>query len=455
MLLGIDAGSKFLKISRKKGSGIDSIVFEEHYGSPERAITEIVERENLFSPRAIVFSGHYGQYLNQLYKDSHTIDEVSSIIEALSLINTKYNYLVNVGAGSIKLIELDEAGNFCAYKENTLCAAGTGSFLDEQMSRMDMDYDALPGLKFIEDAPDIATRCAVFAKSDLIHRQQEGYTREEMWSGLCRGVVKTMLQTVLNDNMTRGKVLFCGGIFLNPIVRTWLKKKVHNAFFLDNGHFLTSIGSIISHEKGLTSGNGRRFAGIKPAVSRDNGFQRLSITKSQKTDFSALREFEENGNEVRIHCDPETISRASIGVDIGSTSTKLVVMDAENMEVLIDIYRKTEGKPLEATKMLFHQLAGVFGAKNIEIAGMGTTGSGRKLVGRIIGADKIVNEITAHFKGATHFDNSIETIFEIGGQDAKYTRGINGKVVDCNMNFVCAAGTGSFIEEQASRLGFA
>ena len=90
----------------------------------------------------------------------------------------------------------------------------------------------------------------------------------------------------------------------------------------------------------------------------------------------------------------------------------------------------------------------------LTVVSSATTGSGRKLIGKITGADAIINEITAHFKGASFFTPSIETIFEIGGQDSKYIRGQNGHVVDCNMNFVCAAGTGSFIEEQAQRLGF-
>ncbi|HEX7599117.1 MAG TPA: acyl-CoA dehydratase activase-related protein, partial [Polyangia bacterium] len=90
----------------------------------------------------------------------------------------------------------------------------------------------------------------------------------------------------------------------------------------------------------------------------------------------------------------------------------------------------------------------------IEVLGSGTTGSGRKIVGEVIGADAIINEISAHVAGATYTDPKVDTIFEIGGQDAKYMHIVDGHIRDANMNYVCAAGTGSFIEEQANKLGY-
>ncbi len=127
----------------------------------------------------------------------------------------------------------------------------------------------------------------------------------------------------------------------------------------------------------------------------------------------------------------------------------------EDGDVLVDIYRKTAGDPVGATKQLFAAMLALANARHaqFEIIASGTTGSGRKLVGAVIGADTIANEISAHVAGATHVDPQLETIFEIGGQDSKYMRTHAGAVVDANMNYVCAAGTGSFVEEQARKLG--
>jgi predicted CoA-substrate-specific enzyme activase len=122
-----------------------------------------------------------------------------------------------------------------------------------------------------------------------------------------------------------------------------------------------------------------------------------------------------------------------------------------------DLYRKTLGDPIGAAKRLFGALRDIERAKGskLRVAGCGTTGSGRKLVGRVIGADAIVNEISAHVAGAMSVDPSIDTIFEIGGQDSKYMHTRDGAIRDANMNYACAAGTGSFVEEQAKKLGFA
>ena len=452
MHIGVDAGSKFIKIVRSNDGGIITpYVYCQHNGSPDKEILRLVNG-GLSDAGKIIFSGAHAHQLARNYDNAEIADEISATIEAINYLNNKCRYIVNVGAGSIKLIELDNNGDFSSYSENSLCAAGTGSFLDEQMHRMNFSYNDIESMSYIKDAPDIATRCAVFAKSDLIHRQQEGYTKEEMWSGLCRGVTTTMLQSVFRGDVPDDDILFCGGLFLNPIVRLCLKETVKSPFFYENGHFLSAIGSVILNGKNKKAGNSSFFTDEKQI--KKNNLKILELKYSKSADFSTKHEYFSNELEVRIHDEPKNNSRVSLGIDIGSTSTKLVVLDAGTRDVLIDIYGRTKGNPIDATKKLFGELKQITGNRNIKIISAATTGSGRKLVGKIIGADLIINEITAHFKGASFFTPFIETIFEIGGQDSKYIRGHNGNVVDCNMNFVCAAGTGSFIEEQAQRLGF-
>ncbi len=448
MNVGIDAGSKFIKVATLDYNGNPiSNIYCEHCGDPEKMVSDILSSEIPADIKRIMFTGLHAESLASSFDKSLVADEISSIIEAVKFFNKKYRYIINVGAGSIKYIELDDNGDFYSYRENSLCAAGTGSFLDEQMHRMNFSYEELSSLPFIEDSPDIATRCAVFAKSDLIHRQQEGYTREDMWSGLCRGVVTTMLHSVFKGDIPDDGMLFCGGLFLNPIVRQWIEKIIKTASFHEYGHFFPAIGLVVD----------ANVISKKVLIIDNKSKPELNILESKlssPTDFTALREYLSNGNEVRIHKDIANGEKISMGIDVGSTSTKLVVINAQTSDVLIDIYRKTDGNPVEATDKLFRELNNIISDREVEIVSTGTTGSGRKLIGKIIGADLIVNEITAHFKGATYFDKSIETIFEIGGQDSKYIRGRDGTVVDCNMNFVCAAGTGSFIEEQSTRLGF-
>ncbi|MCG8572618.1 MAG: acyl-CoA dehydratase activase-related protein, partial [Spirochaetes bacterium] len=140
-----------------------------------------------------------------------------------------------------------------------------------------------------------------------------------------------------------------------------------------------------------------------------------------------------------------------LGIDIGSTSTKAVLVD-ENQEVIAGLYGRTKGEPVKAVTNLFGVMKKLFANKDLVIKGVATTGSGRSLIKEIISADLAINEITAHATAATFLDPQVDTIIEIGGQDSKFTTLKEGAVLNATMNYVCAAGTGSFIEEQAKRL---
>ncbi|MEO0072339.1 MAG: acyl-CoA dehydratase activase [candidate division WOR-3 bacterium] len=142
--------------------------------------------------------------------------------------------------------------------------------------------------------------------------------------------------------------------------------------------------------------------------------------------------------------------KAYLGIDVGSISTKGVLID-ENREVIRSSYLRTLGRPIEAIKKLVAELFNE--NKNIEIKGVGTTGSARRLAGVIVGADVIKNEIITHAVAASHFYPEARTIIEIGGQDSKIILLKDGVPIDFAMNTVCAAGTGSFLEHQATRLG--
>jgi predicted CoA-substrate-specific enzyme activase len=144
--------------------------------------------------------------------------------------------------------------------------------------------------------------------------------------------------------------------------------------------------------------------------------------------------------------------KAYLGIDVGSVTTKVVLIDYDG-SVLWNSYRKTMGQPIKALQSAFSALRKDMG--NLDIKGVGTTGSGRKLADHIVGADKVKNEITAHAVSAIHLIPNVRTIVEIGGQDSKLILIRNSVVVDFSMNTVCAAGTGSFLEHQATRLGLA
>ncbi|MGM0470993.1 MAG: acyl-CoA dehydratase activase [Bacillota bacterium] len=139
-----------------------------------------------------------------------------------------------------------------------------------------------------------------------------------------------------------------------------------------------------------------------------------------------------------------------LGIDVGSVSINLVVLD-DSGEVIKKIYLRTKGQPIDVVQQGLKEL-GEDLPEELEIAGVGTTGSGRNLIGVVVGADTIKNEITAHAVAASNIVPEVKTVLEIGGQDSKITILRDGVVVDFAMNTVCAAGTGSFLDQQAARL---
>jgi len=141
-----------------------------------------------------------------------------------------------------------------------------------------------------------------------------------------------------------------------------------------------------------------------------------------------------------------------LGIDVGAVSTDLVLLD-ENNNVLSDVYLRTQGQPIEMIKKGLSMIRKENQGFSLEVLGVGTTGSGRVLAGAMVGADIIKNEITAHAVAALYINPDVRTIFEIGGQDSKMIILQNGVVVDFAMNTICAAGTGSFLDHQAYRLG--
>ena len=144
--------------------------------------------------------------------------------------------------------------------------------------------------------------------------------------------------------------------------------------------------------------------------------------------------------------------KAYMGIDIGSISTKGVIIDSDN-NIICSEYLYTEGNPIDAVKRLISSLKNKFDSDKYKIISVGTTGSARKLVGAIVDASVVKNEITAHAIGTKSIIPNVRTILEIGGQDSKIIILKDGVVVDYAMNTLCAAGTGSFLSSQARRLG--
>ena len=366
--------------------------------------------------------------------------------------------VIEMGGQDSKLIFLSGAGRVKDFAINTVCAAGTGSFLDQQADRLGInienEFSRLATQS--KNVPRMAGRCSVFAKSDMIHLQQQATPVCDILAGLCLALARN-----LKSNLGCGRefvkpIVFTGGVAANiGVVRA-----IENVFetkqgelLVPNEHFFTGAIGAVLIAKGKALGRNIAAASLIEKIDEYIREQGSTLKNAPRREPLAQSVLPPPANKVHRNLLDEAAEpiEAYLGVDVGSLSTKAVVMDKQK-RILAKIYLMTAGRPLDAIQQVMQEIGSQVKDK-VKIIGAASTGSGRYLTGDFIGADVVINEITAQATGAAIINPKVDTIFEIGGQDSKYISLNNGVVVDFEMNHACAAGTGSFLEEQAHRLG--
>lgn len=448
--IGIDIGYSTLKcivLNNEKKQIFQSCIF--HHGNINRLLKEqlsnIREKFNI----KVCYLGFTGEQ-GKIFEKYH-INDILALTEGVIYINENIKSIIEIGAQSSRYItdfSKDSRANI-KFSMNSSCAAGTGSFLEEQVSRLGIELDEYSN--YIQKAtkvPRIAGRCSVFSKTDMIHHQQEGVRTEDILLGLSYALARNYKSNVVQRMKVVKPVMFVGGVAHNEGVIKALKDI-----------FQFSDEDIIIPDK--CSSMGALGAAVvakdnKALYDIQNILEDMKETKIKNEDLTFYKPLKEYGIKDSIDKHICKIANQSIidgyiGIDIGSTSTNFVLIDG-NKDVLAYRYLRTEGNPKRALDIGMESIQEEFQGR-LNIKSIGTTGSGRNMIGKKIGADLIVNEITAQAKGAIELDSDVDTIFEIGGQDSKYISIQDGRVVDFEMNKICAAGTGSFIEEQAKKLG--
>jgi predicted CoA-substrate-specific enzyme activase len=386
-------------------------------------------------------------------------NEFKSIARMMGEFYPQVRTVFEVGGESSKYIRLEmdaDTGKFgiVDYDRSGECAAGTGSFIDQQALRMGYSVEEVGGITCQAGrAARIAGRCSVFAKSDMIHAQQKGHTPPEILRGLCDAVARNFKSSIVKGRPAVAPVALLGAVSQNEGVT----HAIREAFSLNDGELFVpdlyawcgAIGTAILE---CEERRKRSLRDIHRLCQHETATHQQDAQPLSMDRVVLLRD------RVAPYKAPDDGSKipAYLGIDIGSVSTNLVAIDAD-ANVIHDIYLRTAGRPVEAVQQGLTEMNEKWGQR-LEIRGVGTTGSGRELIAEFVGADVVNDEITAHKTGAVHISETlggepVDTIFEIGGQDSKFISIENGVVVDFAMNEACAAGTGSFLEEQAEKLG--
>ncbi len=466
-LLGLDIGSVSVSVVEIDASkNILKRAAAPHHGQIKDSLKDLLSNFHLNRICGIAST----RSTPALFKTSRQYDDRVSLITAARHLHRAIGAILFVGGEKFGLIRFDENGNYQNFSANTSCAAGTGSFLDQQAERLHLaGADELSRMALTNKGslPKIATRCAVFAKTDLAHAQQMGFSLPEICDGLCYGLAKNIIDTLKIDVSTLSPILFTGGVSLNKAVVKHLQAISGKRIITTDTRFYGAYGAALNLLEEFHSVARIQVSSAgdicRPAEkNRSYAHPPLKLTLSEYPDFSCLESYEYTPDkriarfpvEVDVYCEPSLPDTAVyLGIDIGSTSTKAILIDQEHV-VLAGFYTRTAGTPIKATQALFSAMLDMAKKRrhDFRINGVGTTGAGRKFIGKLIGADIVMDEISAHARAAVDIDPRVDTIIEIGGQDAKFTTLRNGQVTFSIMNNVCAAGTGSFIEEQAKRL---
>jgi predicted CoA-substrate-specific enzyme activase len=441
-------------------------ILGEPMTATHQLLTELVHCFPSRSINGIRFTGVSGQSLAKELGVGYA-SELESVARAVRALCPQARTIFEMGGNSSKYIRVDTDGNthgsaILDYEKNGDCAAGTGAFIDQQSSRLRYAVEEIGNLVLSVDVPaKIAGRCTVFSKTDMVHAQQRGYTPPQILKGLCEAVVRNFKGTVVKGKKIVPSVALVGGMAANAGIVQAIQQIfslegdaliVHKAYA-----WMSAIGAAMRE---IESRRERQMPALDPlqCLARFDEFlqnkayqypgnpplslQNVVLLRNQTSNYS----FEHRSLPVDAY----------LGIDIGSVSTNLAVIDAEG-SLIHSIYLRTNSRPIEVVSAGLLEIEEKL-ADKVRIVAVGATGSGREMIGEIVGADAVHDEITAHKTGAVFvaknlLNSDVDTIFEIGGQDAKFIRLEKGIVVDFSMNEACSAGTGSFLEEQAERLG--
>ncbi|PKK83509.1 MAG: CoA activase [candidate division Zixibacteria bacterium HGW-Zixibacteria-1] len=455
-LLGIDIGSVSVKIAALDHTGrIIRTIYRRFHGRPYQTLKSLLDnefREYKNVPVNLGFTG-IGSKTAVGILGGDAFGEINVISIANFALYPEIVTIIEMGGEDSKFIQLDPVKKVVVdFSMNNLCAAGTGSFLDQQAGRLKISIEEEFGKLALKskNPPRIAGRCSVFAKSDMIHLQQIATPDFDIVAGLCYAVARNFKSAIARGKKFIPPVAFEGGVAANPgVIRAFTDiLEIEDGQLIVPEHFnvIGAIGAAMMAGKSTKSQSAlidtHKISGyLNYREIQQNGRERLTFDYPDSKYYAiTAQKYTQNIDNLEVY----------LGIDVGSLSTNLVLIDKDK-NVVARRYLMTEGRPIEAVRRGLEEIGDEVGIR-VKVVGVGTTGSGRYLTGDFVGADIIKNEITAQATAAINIDPTVDTIFEIGGQDSKYISLNNKTVIDFEMNKACTAGTGSFLQEQAEKL---
>lgn len=450
MRIGLDIGSTTIKcVVLDENDSILYKTYERHHSHILEKAEEIIDRLNKEyvhdSDVILAISGSAGMGLADKCHIPF-VQEVYATRVAASKLSPDTDCIIELGGEDAKILFLK---NGIEVRMNGSCAGGTGAFIDQmatllQMQSDEMDEEALQA----ERIYTIASRCGVFAKSDVQPLINQGAKTSDIAASIYQAVVNQTIAGLAQGRVIKGNILYLGGpLTFSKCLRNSFDKTLNLKGTLpENSLLYVALGAAYyadekvnlkeALEKLQEYGKHSEYAGL-PALfqSRDeywkfhNRHMKASVKRAQFKDGA------------RVH----------IGIDSGSTTIKMVIMDDE-CNILHTWYKPNNGNPVP---MILHELIDVYEKyPRIEIASVTTTGYGEELIKHAFKCDLGVVETVAHFTAAKYFLPEVDFIIDIGGQDMKCFKITDGAISDIFLNEACSSGCGSFLQTFAKALGY-
>lgn len=456
--LGIDIGSTTVKVAVIDEE--NKILFSEykrHFARIKETLRELLENaissigDDIVAPD---ITGSGGLALSKVINVPFE-QEVVCVSSALKTYAPKTQVAIELGGEDAKIIYFSRNG--IEQRMNSVCAGGTGSFIDQMAALLMTDASGLNEYaKDYDTVYPIAARCGVFAKTDIQPLINEGATKPNLSVSIFQAVVNQTISGLACGKPIRGYVAFLGGPlhFLDQLrecfIRT-LNLDEEHAIIPENSHLFAATGAALHSDESHTIKLSELAAKLTPDLKIEVEVNRLDPLFKEQKDFDAFNK-RQSAYKIKRGNLKNYKGRVFLGIDAGSTTTKLALI-GEQGELLYDFYSNNNGSPVKTTIKAMKEIYSLL-PEGVEIAGSCSTGYGEALLKSAFNLDYGEVETIAHYTAAAFFDPKVDTILDIGGQDMKCIKIRQGVVDNVMLNESCSSGCGSFIETFARSLDY-
>lgn len=454
--VGLDIGSTTIKLVALEGKTFLYGSYRRHFSRIKETLAELVEQATPVLGKAevtLALTGSGGVSLARWLEAAY-VQEVAATAKALMSLGEKADVAIELGGEDAKILYFEKTG--IDQRMNGICAGGTGAFIDQMAALLNTDPAGLDKLAARHTTiHPIASRCGVFAKTDIMPLINEGAGREDIAASVLQAVVNQIVSGLSCGKPIKGKVLFLGGpLTYLPALRQRFRETLHlaeqEAVLPENSLVLAAVGAAMA----AVGEKSRSFAAFREKVLSADGMEAREVKRLPPL----FREQREKADFYRGHQAATGKTKAPgpwqgrcfLGIDAGSTTVKAVLIDEEE-EIRYSYYANHEGRPLETAQEILGQIYRQLPAQAV-IANSAVTGYGEGLLKTALGLDLGVVETMAHYKAARKFLPGVDFILDIGGQDMKCLKIREGAIDSILVNEACSAGCGSFLETFAKSL---